>query len=58
MIKASVIRMILMKVKATAGSSEVGAPDPCSGRTFYRRFERRVNARAFVFERPGVPFSL
>ena len=55
--KASVMRMILMKL--TAGSSEVCAPAPCSGQTFYRRFERPVNARAFrVRTRAACRFAL
>ena len=42
--KASVMIMILTRL--TASSSGVCAPAPCSGQTFYRRIERRVNVRA------------
>ncbi len=42
MMKASVMTMILMVLKAdTSGVSEPHAP--CSGQSFYRRVERRVN---------------
>ncbi len=54
--KTSVMRIILMKV--TADLSVMQAPAPCSGQTFYRRSERRVNVRAFVFgagRRVGFP---
>jgi hypothetical protein len=43
---ASVMRMILMRVKLTADSSGVCAPAPCARQTFYRRIKRRVNVRA------------
>ena len=40
--KASVMTMNLMRVKAD--TSEVSEPHaPCSGQSFYRRVERRVN---------------
>ena len=42
--KASMMIKILMRL--TADSSGVCAPAPCSGQTFYRRIERRVNVRA------------
>ena len=42
--KASVMMMILTRL--TADSSGVCGPAPCSGQTFYRRIERRVNVRA------------
>ena len=45
--KASVMMMSLMRVKAdTSGVSE--PPAPCSGQTFYRRAERRVNVESGV----------
>ena len=55
--KTSMMMMILISV--TADSSGVCAHTPCSGQTFYRRIERRVNARAcFPGTRAACHFPL